>query len=392
MKKIIILTIASLAFGTASAFTAAPEAKKIVAENKQIEQRDTTVYVDFDITIGKRVARSGHTVVYRPYLVNGDYRWDLPEVIVQQSRAKIAEERHEWVSGQTVTYDNPVILRGGDKFHYNAAVPRQGWMNGANLEVEIIDTGCCEADVYLSDVLAENIALPTPVAIVPVWVPDPNYVAPVTTGDMLAEEMQFVLPATEFDETQPAQVFDDDRESALKVHFAVGKSVLEKNRGNNAEVLKQLLDAIDKLQAAPDSRVKHVVVAGFASPEGSFRLNDRLAWNRASALKKYIEANTDLDPDIIHMYNGIEDWYGLRMLVEKSNLRHKDAVIDIIDTVPIWDPERQTGREIEIKKLDSGWTYSYMLKNFFPELRAAAYIKVYYGTNDDEEHFNSIQD
>ncbi len=72
------------------------------------------------------------------------------------------------------------------------------------------------------------------------------------------------------------------------------------------------------------------------------------------------------------------------MLVEKSNLPNKQAIIDIIDNVPIWDAERNTGREQEIKKLDGSRTYSYMLRNFFPELRAAAYIKVYYDNDSND--------
>jgi hypothetical protein len=261
-------------------------------------------------------------------------------------------------------------------------------MDGANLEVEIIDMGCCAADTSRSDMLAENIDLPAPVGVVPVWVPDTTYVAPEpipTTGDVLASEIPFVLHASEFENTMPALMFDDDREGALKVHFAVGKYNLEPRRGNNAEVLRQLLEAIRKLEASPDSHVEHVVVAGFASPEGTFQLNDRLAWNRASELKKYIAANSTLDGDIIPVYNGIEDWYGLRMMVENSDLANKEAIIDIIDNVPIWDPESRTGREIELKKLDGGRTYSYMLRNFFPELRAAAYIKVYYGNDESGE-------
>ncbi len=386
MKKIIILTIISLALFSASAAAADPDAGKITTGNRLIEQRDDTVYVEFDVSIGKRVAKSGHTIVYRPYLVNGDYRWDLPEVVVRSDRASIAEQRHEWVSGETIVFENPVVVRGGDKFRYSTSVPRQGWMNGANLEVEIIDMGCCNGDMSGSDLLAENIDLPTPVAIIeagnepPVEVP----VVPVpeTTGDLLAREMPFVLHASEFESNAPELMFDDDREGALKVHFAVSSSRLDHNRGNNAETLRQLIEAIRKLEEAPDSRIEHIVIAGFASPEGAFQFNDRLAWNRASVLKKYIVQNSTLSEETIHIYNGVEDWYGLRLMVEESDLANKKAVIDIIDNVPIADANGRAAREIELRKLDGGRTYSYMLRNFFPELRKAAYIKVYYGNED----------
>lgn len=65
--------------------------------------------------------------------------------------------------------------------------------------------------------------------------------------------------------------------------------------------------------------------------------------------------------------------------LEPSSLPNKREIIDIIENVPISDPVRNTSREGELKKLDGGRTYDYMLKNLFPDLRKASYIKVYYG-------------
>jgi hypothetical protein len=53
-------------------------------------------------------------------------------------------------------------------------------------------------------------------------------------------------------------------------------------------------------------------------------------------------------------------------------------VLEIIDTTPIWDPQNGDGRENALRRLNGGATYRYMLRNFFPELRHAAYIKVFY--------------
>jgi outer membrane protein OmpA-like peptidoglycan-associated protein len=386
MKKTVILIISLLATcvtgasAAASAAAADPGLKKITTGNHRVEQQDDMVSVGFDVTVGKRVARSGHTVVYRPYLVNGANRWDLPEVIVQKGRGKISEQRHAWAAGAEVKYSGPTVVRGGESFHYSAEVPRQGWMKGAALEAEIIDMGCCSGEITGSGILASNIDLPTPMVVVMVEPePEPEPVPPATTGDLLAEELPFVMRSAEFDGTLPRLMFDDDREGALKVYFPRGNSVLDPDRSGNAETLAKLSSAIRKLQSSADSRVEHVVVAGFASPEGSFRLNDRLAWNRASALKKYITDNSNLDGDIIHIYNGVEDWYGLRLLVEKSNMADKQAVLDIMDKTPIADARNRQLREAELKKLDGGRTYDYMMKNFFPELRNASYIKVYYG-------------
>ena len=384
MKKTVILTLAILVLLPAGAAAADPNAKKITIDNTVVRQIDDTVVVDFDMTVGKRVAGGRHTVIYRPYLVNEDYRWDMPEVVIRKKSGTISEQRREWRTGEAVAFDNPAFLGGGEQFHYSAELPRQGWMKGADLCAEIIYMGCCEIETRGTDILAAGIDLPTPMGIVPVWVADNTPVEPErapTTGDIIAEEMPFVLAASEFESTMPQLMFDDDREEALRVHFAVNSAVLEQNRANNAETLELLLEAIRRIEEAPDSHVEHVVVAGFASPEGSFALNDRLAWNRAAILNKYIVDHSTLDDDVVHIYNGVEDWFGLRMLVEASDMADKQAVIDIIDSVPIADAQGRPVRELELKKLDGGRTYNYMLRNFFPELRAAAYIKVYYGND-----------
>lgn len=46
------------------------------------------------------------------------------------------------------------------------------------------------------------------------------------------------------------------------------------------------------LQESKTSRVVRVVIVGSASPEGTLAFNDRLAWNRAVALKDFLLRNT----------------------------------------------------------------------------------------------------
>jgi hypothetical protein len=120
------------------------------------------------------------------------------------------------------------------------------------------------------------------------------------------------------------------------------------------------------------------VIAGFASPEGDVSLNERLAQDRAEAVKKFLTDNSEVDPTLISIYNGGADWAGLRELVEKSDLAQKQRIVEIIDTVPVWDSARNIGRIGDLMNLNVGEPYRQMLADIFPELRQAAYIKVYY--------------
>ena len=64
-------------------------------------------------------------------------------------------------------------------------------------------------------------------------------------------------------------------------------------------------------------------------------------------------------------------------MVAKSDMAYRDRILSIIDNVP----ESGYGglsRQAELMRLGGGEPYRYMLNNFFPELRNATYIKVYY--------------
>ena len=103
-----------------------------------------------------------------------------------------------------------------------------------------------------------------------------------------------------------------------------------------------------------------------------------MAARRAESVKTYILNRSGVRADQIRVYAGGIDWQGLRMLVEASDMPSRQAVLDIIDNTPVWDAQRQIGRHGELMRLGGGAPYRYMLREFFPDMRNAAYIRVYY--------------
>ncbi|MCC8061622.1 MAG: DUF3868 domain-containing protein [Rikenellaceae bacterium] len=377
MKKILLLILFTIALGISS--QAQPSKKSVSFTDRKIELSGGTVTVQFRVDIGKRAAAGGRTLIYEPVLTNGTYRWSLPPVIIQGARARVAQSRHDWAAGHAIVYDNPKYAGNGSMLIYNAAAPWQLWMHGADLVIEGLDMGCCSESIISPLVVAENLDLPPVRRTVVEEVEVTEIVElPKTTGDLLAETVSYVRHASEMDSFEPGQLSDEDREGSLTVYFRQANLKVDPEVGDNYRTLTDMLGSIRRLQDSPDSRVSHVVVAGFASPEGSFDSNDRLAWNRAVAIKDYLLRNSDVPADRIQLYNGSEDWRGLYLQVEKSDLYDKSQILDIIDNVPIWDPVRKTGREKELMKLDGGRTYRYLYEHFFPKLRNAAYIKIYY--------------
>lgn len=383
MKKVILtLIFATLAAaGLAARQGSAPQQQQdvdgIKVSRLSVTHAGDAVQVVFRATIDRRAARSGATVAYAPVVTDGHHKVSLPPIVVQGHRAAKSWERHEWAAGQQVRYDDGVYARNGETLGYSAEVPFQQWMQGARIEVETVTAGCCNSDIAYS-ALADNI-LPAPVEE-PVL--EPVAAVPVRSfGEILTEAFPFVMPVSEFDPTDPVRFYGDERDNALTVYYRINKYDIEPDFSDNRRTLGNLLAAIETIRNSGEASVERVVVAGFASPEGPFELNDRLAWERAVSVKEFIMRNTDMPGGTISIYNGSADWRGLRILVAQDpNVPGQREVLNIIDNYPVWDSQRQKGRMSMIRSLNGGRTYRYIADILFPRLRNGAFIRVYYDT------------
>jgi hypothetical protein len=66
-------------------------------------------------------------------------------------------------------------------------------------------------------------------------------------------------------------------------------------------------------------------------------------------------------------------------MVAESDLYDKAEILRIIDTVPLFSVDgRRKERIQQLKELNGGISYRYMLEHFFPLLRNSAFIRIYY--------------
>ena len=338
--------------------------------------------ITFRANISKKAVKKDYELVLTPSLANGDKHLDLGSIIVQGRRAKIAQQRSELSWGTDESYHGAVITRNGTTVEYRTLVAYQQWMTGATLKSSQLIRGCCSEkalpDMIVAQILGtsprEEVPVRTEVAqtpVVPVF---------VSTGDRLAESQLFIVHHNHYAQFRddPDKYMNNDPHTNLTVYFRQGLHNLDFTYRDNRYSLDRLVAAMRDLQSSSDSKITKVVIAGFASPEGSIELNTRLGQARAEVTRRYLIENTRLRPDQIEIYNGKVNWIGLRKLVENSDMLYRGRVLDIIDNVPIWDSYRNIGRHGELMRLGGGEPYRYMMQHFFPELRQAAYIKVYY--------------
>lgn len=362
----------------------------VVITGHSVSATEGEVSLSFSVKSSSGALKKGEIATLVPVITDGEYKVSFTPLVLLSEKTKKHLRRHEFAAGVRADYTNAVIADESDTIHYNASVPVQLWMQEGMLTIEALVSGCCHSERMEFTLQQETIPIPLRigepvVTIVEYEVETTPPFMPVSIADTLALDHTFLIPVEEYNEGEPYRVYEDERKSSLALYFKSGSLGIDPEYMNNRHTMNNLLATIHLIRSSSGSEVRHIVVAGFSSPEGSFKTNDRLAWERAVAIKKYIMETTDTPSAVIHIYNGSADWKGLRMLVDESDMYGKQAVLDIIDHTPIQDTKRGTGRLDELKKLDGGEPYRYMLKEFFPKLRNGAFIKVYYENKQVDE-------
>lgn len=124
------------------------------------------------------------------------------------------------------------------------------------------------------------------------------------------------------------------------VMFPLGKSTISQAEQNSA-VMSQAVKAMEKVLADKNAKISNMFIYISNSPEGAERLNKNLANNRFRAAKTFFEkdlklANTPMarNPKFVVQQTVSENWPGLYMLLEDSNIGNKDQIIRDLKNAP----------------------------------------------------------
>lgn len=410
MKKIVAILIMCVC---AAAVSAQNPRKSVGVSDIKFTRLDDTVAVSFMLNAGKRSTSGERDLIVRPVLVHGDMQLELRSVTIRGWRMKAIEKRYAMTAGRKAEPSKDWVMEAGRSFRYGIAMPWEPWMSGADLVLRgatvgdgrtvATNIGTAASNVLSQEQHVDMVAVedPTPVQT--------TITTRMTVGEQMSERYNFIAPVSElgrmaelvrvptprtyeewFKQSDQStmslnpqgevirEIFGEERKGSVPIYFEVGSSRLDRNYMSNNASLVELVSAVRALDNANGAKVVAVVIAGFASPEGKVDANDKLAWDRAMVVRSFLLSNTGIDPAVLRVYNGRADWIGLRRAVSQSDMSSRNAIMNIIDTVPIWDGEQQVGRLGELMRLNRGNPYKYMRDHIFPELRSAAYIKVFY--------------
>lgn len=166
-----------------------------------------------------------------------------------------------------------------------------------------------------------------------------------------------------------------------QVKFLVNQANLRKSELASNSV-KDFVEMLRKINREHESlNLKNVEVLGYASPEGNFAVNDRLANQRQSVSEEFVKGQMKqarFSGDVTSHYTA-EDWDGFQKLVAASNIQDKDVILRVLSMYQ--DPEQ---REQQIRNMSEG--FRELADGILPELRRARMIINYetVGRSDEQ--------
>lgn len=309
--------------------------------NATLTRNGNLMTVDMDLNLGDLKVKGDKAVVLTPVIINGNDSVALEPVSLYS--------RNRWYQFQRMGIFNPesndgVSMRYSKRpnvMDYNQSVAYQDWMNGSQLKVNCDVYSCCNAMVEHDDVTLGGYKQ---------FVPQPQFTYMFEVAD-----------AVKVDSIQGRAFVD----------FPVNLTVIYPNYRQNAVELAKIIGTIDSVKNDPDITVTSINIKGFASPEGPYDNNIRLAKGRTEALKTYVQQLYKFPAGFINTSYEPEDWDGLRDYVVKSNIENREGILAIIDSNLAPDP-----KNTKIQKTYPV-QYDFLLKNVYPALRHSDYTIKY---------------
>ena len=338
MKTGKILTVALATLASAISFDAVAWTSSIYhISDMTVECRHDRLTVDMKVDPKEYRMNYNRQIEVIPVLKSkqGNDSVVFPSFVIAGRNAYYNSERAE-------LYDGTLMRAGhGEVLEYSQTVDWEPWMEYSRLDLQTRSTGCCGVPAGPGDEVPVALLDYRPIEYVPVY----HYEAPIA-------------------ETSKQRRI----EGKAYVSFPVNRIEIYPDYMINPQELRKITSSIDTVRLNPDATVKSITLTGYASPEGPYSNNVRLAKGRTEAVKEYVRGQYTFPASVFHANSVPEDWDGLRDSVAVSILSDRTAILDFIDNgnVPI---EKKND---EMRKRFPR-SYDYLLKNVYPWLRHTNY-------------------
>lgn len=303
-----------------------------------MERSGDYMAVNMNIDLTALDVESNRAVLLTPIVVNGDNQVELPSIGIYGRNRYYYYVRND---ESMLTGKTEQSYRASEKpasVEIKEVVPYQEWMDGSQLVLRRQDYGCCGS--ILAEQTGNYAGYNEPVKYEPVFA----YVRP-----------------------QAETVKSRSLSGSAYIDFPVNQTVIRSEYRKNQLELDKIQGTINSVKDDADMTITAIAIKGYASPEGSYAANERLAKGRTEALKNYVQNLYHFDASIMKTDYEPEDWAGLEAYVQKSSLEHKEEILAIIDSEMTPDKKDQA-----IKQRFPA-DYRSLLTDCYPALRHSDY-------------------
>ena len=319
----------------------------ILVKSKLVERVDSSLVVSMTFDLSNVELASDRSLVCTPLIERGDSLVALPSLIVNGRARHILYER----TGRTPEKNREYELRRRNDteqtFDYHARIPFRRWMERSEVSLVTDLCGCGWEALQneRSPLFAINMAQPV----------------------VLRPAVAYLTPEAE---AVKARQLD----GSAYLDFPVNRTEIHPDYRNNPAELAKIKQTIETVRGNKFATITGVTIKGYASPEGSYTNNARLAKGRAEALLDYVKGLYDFGNAEMRVESEPEDWAGLEKAIEAGNLPDKAELLAIIRAD---EPADLDAREWKLKTLNGGTSYKTLLRDVYPGLRHSDYTVDY---------------
>lgn len=311
-----------------------------VIRNAEISRHRDSVTVRMQMDVTDTRIKSGGSLILAPRLSGADGKGSayVPPVELMGRKRRIYLQRNPETAYTSDEMYRVIEKKRKEKqlVEYTVTVPYASWMEHSRLQIVEDLCGCGKVESGNLNELAQ---------------------ADLSFRPRLA----YVVP-----EAEPVKARELSGKAFLD--FRVNRTEIDPSYRQNPVELKRILASIDTVKNDRDFTVTEITIKGYASPEGSYAVNKRLAKGRTEALKKYIVDRYGFDKSVIRVESEPENWQGLVEYVSASSLSDKEQILDFIENGPsdIDQKEKQMRTKFPA-------SYSVLLNDCYPGLRRTDY-------------------
>lgn len=345
MKKILCILFCLLPLLGGKAQTLYKNQMRI--ENQSITRSDdnNVLTINLDIVLQESLdLTSNNMATLTPFLEANGKTKVLKPIVVYGRKREIVNKRNHATPQNVYT----VIRRERNKeqkINYLVQMPYEAWMRTADMKLNIDLCGCCDVVEEKSGELITRLNI-SPLVVKP--------------------SIAYITPQAEAIKHRTV-------EGSAFLDFPVNKYIIYPEYRRNTIELAKIRATIDTVRNDNTTTLTSIKIHGYASPEGGYANNERLAKNRTQALVDYVTSYYHFDKNLITSESTPEDWEGFRKFIASSSLDKKDEILRLMDD----DSMDIDKKEREIAKLAGPQGYQYIMNDCYPGLRHSDYTVNY---------------